>query len=471
MLINLHTKDQNIYSISAIAICIIYLFIAYFVHRKSKRNLATKKFIRLCLTYSIYCFGIYLLFGFNNDFIVSFASVLIVTGTFCAVILLDFFLTFAGIQTKFFRLLYIIPTMFIFISIFHATNNELVDRYINNQFAYRFYPKNDILVFGFPIFYVLLILYAVFHLRNSYQLIQPDRWKIIKRLFIGICLLIPAPALDVAFIAMQFGVFPFSLVMFLGFNYQIMNILDLEATNQQRLEYIVNLAHELKSPLAPIQMLVNGLENKIAPEPKIKEALKVINYEIERYKNMINNLYLLTNLELSNIESIKVIKSPVVLNDIINDVIMIFQKGAEQKGIKLAYKSNDDDLTIWADGDLIKQVLINLVVNGIKYTKSGGNILVETSYDDRFVYISVSDTGIGMSRKEQKLVFDKFFRAENIEQTGEGGAGLGLSIVKFIVEAHGGKIFVESHLGKGSRFTFFLPINSQKLLKEKVQTI
>ncbi len=150
---------------------------------------------------------------------------------------------------------------------------------------------------------------------------------------------------------------------------------------------------------------------------------------------------------------------------------MIFQKGAEQKGIKLAYKSNDDDLTIWADGDLIKQVLINLVVNGIKYTKSGGNILVETSYDDRFVYISVSDTGIGMSRKEQKLVFDKFFRAENIEQTGEGGAGLGLSIVKFIVEAHGGKIFVESHLGKGSRFTFFLPINSQKLLKEKVQTI
>ncbi|MGB9596114.1 MAG: sensor histidine kinase, partial [Candidatus Poribacteria bacterium] len=211
-------------------------------------------------------------------------------------------------------------------------------------------------------------------MQSSYSSIQPERQKIIKRLFIGICLLIPAPAFDVAFIAAQKGIFPFSLVMFIGFNYQIMNILDLEATNQQRLEYVISLAHELKSPLAPIQMLVNGLGRRIPPEPKIKEALKVINYEIERYKNLINNLYLMTNLELSRKESIKVSKSPVVLNNIINDVIILFQIGAEQKGIKLAYKSSDNDPIIWADSDLIKQVLINLIVNSIKYTNPGGNI-------------------------------------------------------------------------------------------------
>ncbi|HGE72078.1 TPA: HAMP domain-containing histidine kinase, partial [Candidatus Poribacteria bacterium] len=222
------------------------------------------------------------------------------------------------------------------------------------------------------------------------------------------------------------------------------------------------LAHELKSPLAPIQMLVSGLENRIPPEPKVKEALKVINYEIERYKNMINNLYLMTNLELSRIESIKVIKSPVVLNNIINDVIILFQKGAEQKGIKLAYQSNNENIVVLADGNLIKQVLINLIVNGIKYTDSGGSINVETSRSNGQAYVSVSDTGKGISSKEQRFIFEKFYRAENIEQTGEGGAGLGLSISKFIVEAHGGKISVESRIGKGSKFTFFLPIAEQK---------
>ena len=462
MLGNIYVRDQNIYNISAITVSIIYLFIAYSIYKKPKRNPSATKFIWLCVTYSIYCFSIYLLFSFNNDIIVSFASVLIVMGTFCAVLLLDFLLTFANIQKREYKIAYIVPIIFVFISIFHALNNELVDRYINGQFVYKFYPKNDILVFGFPIFYLLLILYATFRLRSAYSVIRPDRLKIIKRLFVGVCLLIPAPALDVAFIAAQIGIFPFSLVMFIGFNYQIMNILDLEATNQQRLEYVINLAHELKSPLAPIQMLVSGLENRIPPEPKVKEALKVINYEIERYKNMINNLYLMTNLELSRIESIKVIKSPVVLNNIINDVIILFQKGAEQKGIKLAYQSNNENIVVLADGNLIKQVLINLIVNGIKYTDSGGSINVETSRSNGQAYVSVSDTGKGISSKEQRFIFEKFYRAENIEQTGEGGAGLGLSISKFIVEAHGGKISVESRIGKGSKFTFFLPIAEQK---------
>jgi len=169
----------------------------------------------------------------------------------------------------------------------------------------------------------------------------------------------------------------------------------------------------------------------------------------------------MTNLELSRIESIKVIKSPVVLNNIINDVIILFQTGAEQKGIKLAYQSNNKNIVVLADSNLIKQVLINLIVNSIKYTGSGGSINIETFRSNGQAYVCVSDTGTGISSKEQRFIFDKFYRAESIEQTGEGGAGLGLSISKFIVEAHGGKISVKSKIGKGSKFTFYLPIAEQ----------
>ena len=405
-----------------------------------------------------YCFGIFLLFGFDNELISSFATILIVVGTFTPSILCDFLLSIASIKQKKIWVLYIFPLIFIFISVQHAFKEELLD-YGNHKFYTPSYP----LIIGVPFFFISIILYTTLHFRQAYKLSHlPERKRSLNRLLMGMYLFIPATVLDILFYALNIGIFPFSLPMLIGYVYQILHILDLEESNKQRMQYIMSLAHELKSPLAPIQMLVSGLENRIPPEPKVKEALKVINYEIERYKNMINNLYLMTNLELSRIESIKVIKSPVVLNNIINDVIILFQKGAEQKGIKLAYQSNNENIVVLADGNLIKQVLINLIVNGIKYTDSGGSINVETSRSNGQAYVSVSDTGKGISSKEQRFIFEKFYRAENIEQTGEGGAGLGLSISKFIVEAHGGKISVESRIGKGSKFTFFLPIAEQK---------
>jgi signal transduction histidine kinase len=454
-----YIREPNIYNISAIVVCVIYIFIAYSTYKKTRKSPAVIKFVSLCITYSIYCFSIFLIFEFDIDIITSFASILMITGTLCAVLLFDFLLTFADVREKKFRLAYIIPLIFTFVSIYHAFIKKLANHDIYNIASYKFYPPNEILVIGIPIFYVLLTLYSILRLRIAYKVIRsPDRLKVIKRLFIGVCLLIPAPALDAAFVAAQIGIFPFSLVMFIGYNYQIMNILDLEATNQQRLEYVMSLAHELKSPLSPIQMLINGLESKIAPEPKTKEALKIINYEIERYKNLINNLYLLTDLELDRPEPIKIIKEPRNLNNIANDVIMLYQFGAQQKGIQLTYQLGDANPTLLVDNNLIKQVLINLVSNSIKYTNSGGKIHVETYYEDKKAFVSISDTGAGIPPNAQSHIFDRFYRASNIGRTGEGGAGLGLSITKFIVEAHGGKIFVESKVGEGSKFSFYLPI-------------
>lgn len=451
-------RSLNIYNISSILCSIFYFAVAFSTFVKYKKSLEVVKFISLCVVYSIYCFGFFLLFAFDNDFISSIGTILHVTGIFSPVVLCDFLLTVAEIRTKSYWFLYIFPIIFIFIAISHAFNSQLLDYGI-----YKFYPINMSLAIGVPIFFIVPIVYTYLSYQKAYKTKSSSHsQKFLSQLLIGACLMVPAPIIDITFIVVRKGVFPFSMLMSIGYIYQIMHILDLEESNKQRMQYIMSLAHELKSPLAPIQMLVSGLENRIPPEPKVKEALKVINYEIERYKNMINNLYLMTNLELSRIESIKVIKSPVVLNNIINDVIILFQKGAEQKGIKLAYQSNNENIVVLADGNLIKQVLINLIVNGIKYTDSGGSINIKTSRSNGQAYVCVSDTGKGISRKEQRFIFEKFYRAENIEQTGEGGAGLGLSISKFIVEAHGGKISVESRIGKGSKFTFFLPIAEQK---------
>jgi len=447
-------RNLNIYNTSAIVTCAIYIAFAYFTYVRHRKSPTIIKFVMLCIFYSTYCFGIFLLFAFNNDIVSKIGTIWIVIGTFVLVILCDFLLTVANVRKKEYWFAYIIPVIFIFISIHHAFKSQLIDYNI-----YKFYSPNPVLTVGVPTFFLVIILYTVLHFQASYKVIRsPDRLKFLKRLLMGLSIIVPATILDVAFIAAHKGIFPFSMPMFIGYVYQIMHVLDLEAANRRRIEYVMSLAHELKSPLAPIQMIISGLESKLAPEPKTKEAFQVISYEIERYKNLINNLYLISSLQSNLPEPIKLNKRPVILNNIVTDVITLYRNGAERKGIQLTHQSNGNQPTILADSDLVRQVLINLISNSIKYTMSGGKVNVNISYGKERVYVSVSDTGTGIPKKDQSTIFEQFYRAENIKQTGEGGAGLGLSITKMIVEAHGGKIFVESKHGEGSKFTFYLPI-------------
>jgi signal transduction histidine kinase len=456
-------RSLNVYNISAIVVCVIYIVFAYLAYVKNRKSPAIIKFVVFCIVYSVYCFSIFLLFGFDNDIISSLGTILIVVGTFVPAILCDFLLTVANIQKREFRLVYTVPIIFFFVSIYIAFTKELIV-YDN----YKFYPSDTALTVGVPAFFLIIILYTALRFREAYKTIySPERLRFLKRLFMGIYLFIPATIIDIAFYAGHKGIFPFSLPMLIGYVYQITHILDLEATNQRRIEYVMSLAHELKSPLTPILMIINGLESKLAPEPKTKEALRVVTYEIDRYKNLINNLYLISSLELNRPDAIKINKKPVVLDSIITDVVMLFQFGAEQKCIRLTHQSDNNHSPILVDSDLIRQVLINLVNNSIKYTVPGGKVHVEISYSDKRVYVSVSDTGTGIPKKAQSIIFERFYRAENIEQMGEGGAGLGLAIAKIIVEAHGGKISVESELDKGSRFTFYLPISESNADDEK----
>jgi len=394
----------------------------------------------------------FLLFGFYDDAISRLGNILNVVGAFTLAILCDFLLTAVNVRKKEYWFAYLVPIIFLSVGIYHSFNTQLIE-YENHKFP----PRNLILASGIPIFFIGLILYTWWCFRAAYKITHsPTRLKFLKRLFRGVFLFIPAVILDILFIAAQKGIFPFSMPILVGYVYQIIHVLDLEAENRQRMEYVVNLVHELKSPLTPIQLLISGLERRFEPEPKAKEALRIIAYETERYKNLIDNLYLISSLEVDQSEVMKINKEPVPLNDIIADVVTLFRYGAEQKDIQLVYQ--EDNLPhISVDKNLVKQVLSSLINNSIKYTPPGGKVCVEATHDDTNVYVSVTDTGIGISRKEQRSIFENFYRAENIGNTGEGGGGLGLATAKYIVEAHGGTISVESELGKESKFTFSLP--------------
>ncbi|MEE9591370.1 MAG: HAMP domain-containing sensor histidine kinase, partial [Thermodesulfobacteriota bacterium] len=143
---------------------------------------------------------------------------------------------------------------------------------------------------------------------------------------------------------------------------------------------------------------------------------------------------------------------------LINTVYKLMSPLANEKGISLTIKGTDRALDVMGDGDRLSELFMNLVENAVKYNRRDGSVDISFNTADNWVNIAVSDTGIGMAEDDINKIFDRFYRVDK-SRSETTGAGLGLSIVKAIVDAHGGKLDVESELGKGSRFTVNLPIN------------
>lgn len=157
-------------------------------------------------------------------------------------------------------------------------------------------------------------------------------------------------------------------------------------------------------------------------------------------------------IELSTIETegFRLEKDHISLKELIDETIETFKEEAQRKGIDLKTQIKETQ-TIWANRERARQVFNNLIDNAIKYTE-GGSIEISTEERDQFITIKVSDTGIGISKKDLSRIFERFYRVNKNRSRALGGTGLGLSIVKHIVEAHGGEVWVESSLGNGSTF-------------------
>ncbi len=221
-------------------------------------------------------------------------------------------------------------------------------------------------------------------------------------------------------------------------------------------QFVSNISHELRTPLTCIKGYVETLMDGASADPEMsKKFLGIIYEETERLNRLIRDL-----LDLSMMESKKTRMNQhlIDLGQLVQEAGDFLEDYAEKKQISLSFNLRKDLPEVNGDEDRLEQVLINLMDNAIKYTPPGGKIQVSCEQDDGFLKVSVRDTGPGIPEEERERVFERFYRVETDRSTRTGGRGLGLSIAKHIIEAHGGAIWVESILGKGSTFCFTIPI-------------
>ena len=234
------------------------------------------------------------------------------------------------------------------------------------------------------------------------------------------------------------------------------DLTELKGLQTMRRELVGNISHELRTPLAGIKAIIETLQNgAISDRKAAKDFLTRVDSEIDRMMQMVMEL-----TELSRIESGRgdLKRDTVNLNSLIEEAIASFKPQADRKSIALSAELFTDLPLIRADKDRIYQVITNLVHNAIKFTHSGGAVLISTEGSENWVLVKVSDTGVGISKEDLTRIFERFYKVDKA-RSGEG-AGLGLAIAKHVVQAHGGNIWVESEEGKGSTFFFNLPLQT-----------
>ncbi len=233
-----------------------------------------------------------------------------------------------------------------------------------------------------------------------------------------------------------------------------------DVTDKKRLEkirqdFISNVSHELKTPLTSIKAMVEVLLEGGAEDSKLrKDFLENINQEVDRLSRLVNDLLLLSRLE-SDKEFLNPVPTDFVT--LINRAVSRFQPRAMKEGLTLSLDIRGEIPPLKVDVNYIDQVISNLIDNAIKYTPSGGKIDIIVEDLGKGIKVSVKDTGIGIPKEDLSRIFERFYRGDKSRNHSLGGVGLGLSIVKHIVEAHNGSVGVESEIGKGSTFYFILP--------------
>lgn len=230
----------------------------------------------------------------------------------------------------------------------------------------------------------------------------------------------------------------------------------LKTLENYRKRFLGNVSHELKTPIFSIQgyiytLLDGGLHDDSINERYLKRAAR----NVERLLTIVKDLD-----EISKLESgeLKLQIQKFDLKEVVKEVFLDMELKAKQAGIALNFKSGaDQPFIVEGDRELILRVLDNLLMNSIKYGKEGGGVSKVSFYEmDKLILVEVSDNGIGIEEKHLKHLFDRFYRIEKSRSRESGGSGLGLSIVKHILEAHNQTINVRSTPGKGTTFGFTL---------------
>jgi signal transduction histidine kinase len=224
-------------------------------------------------------------------------------------------------------------------------------------------------------------------------------------------------------------------------------------------EFLNNVCQELRTPLTHMKTALSLLNSPSLKNPQRQRYLEMLKRECDRQNSLIHGVLELVqiehNLEEMNLESVR-------LADIVPGVVSTYQPLAQEKGIMLAYTVPTELPAVWCVTGGLRQLVIHLLSNSIKYTPNGGQVWVRGRLQGDYVLLELRDTGIGIAESEIPKIFDRFYRVRPLPTEDPGGAGLGLTIVQQLLRNCGGSISVKSKLSEGSTFTVQLAIASDK---------
>ena len=228
-----------------------------------------------------------------------------------------------------------------------------------------------------------------------------------------------------------------------------------DAFRRQR-QFTADASHELRTPLTAVKGQVEVALQRERSSDAYREVLRVVNQDVDRMARLIGSLLTLARADAGEIP---IALEPISLADVVSGALEQVQAVAGQRGVALR-QARESSVIVRADEDLLLQLLLNLLDNAIKHTPEHGEVTVGWTPHVDYVELWVRDTGIGIASEHLPHLFERFYRVDKARSRAEGGSGLGLSICRWIAEAHGGSIFAESLPGKGSTFTVRLPICS-----------
>ncbi|WP_075602390.1 two-component regulator propeller domain-containing protein [Saccharicrinis aurantiacus] len=242
----------------------------------------------------------------------------------------------------------------------------------------------------------------------------------------------------------------------------------IEEISQMKLKFFTNISHEFRTPLTlisgPIEKLLKDNNNSNPTDRR--SYLELINQNVKVMMRLINQL-----MDFRKMEQEKLLLKVNAFNmvEFTATICNSFAELANQKEINYEFTHTQESIQIWGDQDKLEKAIYNLLSNAFKFTKNKGSINVKLKVDSKNAYISIKDTGLGISKENQQHVFERYFRDRTHLQSNAGGTGIGLALSKGMVELHSGKITLESEPDIGSTFTIILPLGNRHFKKEEIE--
>jgi signal transduction histidine kinase len=234
---------------------------------------------------------------------------------------------------------------------------------------------------------------------------------------------------------------------------------ELQKLGQLKNEYLSNVSHEMRTPLTTIKGFTETMLNRKVSSDQVKEFLNIIIEESHRLERIVNDILDITRIQ-QGIMLKQLVFNEFDLTEEVNRVLRILLPLIEEKNIRLSVKSDRNQIILHADRDRIRQVIINIVENAIKFSNQGGKIDITLKKDGKSVVFCCRDNGIGIPEDERGKVFEKFYMVDGSDRKLCRGTGVGLYIAREIVNLHNGTIKLDEKIKKGSRFIMILPERS-----------